>query len=91
MPVDISKDKLKRGDTVSYSRGKLTAIRWKDKKDVSLLSTIHNAEMVEVERRGVTTEKPKAVMDYNNTMGGVDSRPTPGCLSNSKEEGKKIL
>ena len=72
MPDDISKEKLKKGEIISYSRGKLTAMRWKDKKDVSLLSTIHNAAMVEVEKRDVLEMKPKAVMDYNNTMGGVD-------------------
>ncbi|KAJ4430756.1 hypothetical protein ANN_19347 [Periplaneta americana] len=44
------------------------AIRWKDKKDVVLLSTIHNPEMVMKNNE----LKPKVVIDYNDTMGGVD-------------------
>ena len=72
MPVDIGKEKLKKGEIETYTRGKVMTMRWKDKKDVSLLSTVHNNEMMIVEKRGVAVSKPKVVMDYNNTMGGVD-------------------
>ena len=72
MPEDLRKAKLKKGEVSAYERGKVTVLRWKDKKDVNLLSTIHNAEIVNVEKRGVVKSKPKLVLEYNNTMGGVD-------------------
>ncbi|XP_066958491.1 piggyBac transposable element-derived protein 4-like [Macrobrachium rosenbergii] len=72
MPSGLKQEKLQKGGMVAYKRRKVTAIKWKDKKDVVLLSTVHNTEMVETEKRGKLVKKPKLVMDYNNTMGGVD-------------------
>ncbi|GFX14334.1 piggyBac transposable element-derived protein 4 [Trichonephila clavipes] len=44
-----------------------------DKKAVCLISTIHNPEMVQVQsHKNEIRRKPKAVMEYNNTMCGVD-------------------
>ncbi|XP_064118960.1 piggyBac transposable element-derived protein 4-like [Macrobrachium nipponense] len=56
----------------AYRRGKVMAMRWKDKKDVVLLSTVHNSDEVEIASRRGTKKKPKVVVDYNHTMGGVD-------------------
>ena len=72
LPVGMKQEKLRKGEISAYTRGKLLALKWKDKKDVSLLSSIHNAEMVDVATRTGNIKKPKVVMDYNNTMGGVD-------------------
>ena len=48
-------------------------LKWKDKRDVTVLSTIHDNSMVKtVSRRGLETEKPKVIVDYNANMGGVD-------------------
>ena len=47
--------------------------KWKDKRDVMLLSTIHDDSMVEALEKGVKTiEKPKMIDHYNKSMGGVD-------------------
>ncbi|GFT18823.1 piggyBac transposable element-derived protein 4 [Trichonephila clavipes] len=43
-----------------------------DKKAVCLISTIHNPEMVQVQSHKNEIRKPKAVVEYNNTTGGVD-------------------
>ncbi|KAF8763526.1 PiggyBac transposable element-derived protein like [Argiope bruennichi] len=49
-------------------------LQWKDKKVLTMLSTIHNAALVSVESKISTTtkQKPKVVVDYNRSMGGVD-------------------
>ena len=47
-------------------------LRWKDKKDVAMLSTIHNPAMHDIETRQGPVKKPKVVCEYNHTMGGVD-------------------
>ena len=48
------------------------AIKWKDKKDITLLSTIHTDNLVEVETATRNKIKPKVIADYNHTMGDID-------------------
>jgi hypothetical protein len=69
MPEGFGQEKLECGAVAARQRGKVMAIRWKDNKDVSLLSTIHNAstETVLVKGNKLVT-KPKAVLEYNHTM-----------------------
>lgn len=65
--------KLKAGEIVAWQKGKMMALRWSDKKDVCLMSTIHNTSTVMVHTKGgKEIMKPQVVMDYNNTMGGAD-------------------
>lgn len=47
-------------------------LKWKDKKDVLMLSSIHNDERTMIENRGRRQEKPNVILDYNKNMGGVD-------------------
>ncbi|KAF2888882.1 hypothetical protein ILUMI_17291 [Ignelater luminosus] len=47
-------------------------MKWKDKKEICLLSSIHGVETVNLQKRGETILKPKLVHEYNDTMGGVD-------------------
>lgn len=73
IPKELQSKKLKRGEICAYQRGKVCIIKWMDKKIVTLLSTIHSPEMVEVaSHNNEIKRKPKVVMEYNNTMGGVD-------------------
>jgi len=66
-------EKLKRGDVRAWQKGKMMALRWKDKKDVCTMSTVHNAASSVVKTKGgKDIQKPNVVVDYNNTMGGVD-------------------
>ena len=75
MPQDIGpkKLKLKRGDIHVRTMGDLTAILWKDKRDVYLLSNIHNAppegNFRDNDGKAV---KPQIVEDYSRHMGYVD-------------------
>ena len=54
-------------------------MKWKDKRDVLILSTFHDNTFIEKRRRTRLTEdgvevilKPKVVEEYNLHMGGVD-------------------
>ncbi|EEC06595.1 PiggyBac transposable element-derived protein, putative [Ixodes scapularis] len=76
--------KLKKGEVGAFQRGKCMALQWRDKKLVTLLSTVYDATVVEgVNARNEKVVKPAAVYDYNNTMGGVDKSDQnlvqPGC------------
>lgn len=54
-------------------------LAWRDQRDVTMLSTVHNPSVVEIVRnkKGSTEKekvlKPTVIMDYNERMGGVDA------------------
>ena len=57
--------------------GDVTCVRWKEKRDVFLLSTKDRNEMTTAQRKGEggqmrTLDAPVIVADYNENMGGVD-------------------
>jgi hypothetical protein len=72
LPVNFKCWKVKKGDVVAWRRDKLLALKWRDKKDVTMLSTIHTSNVEEVQVQGKPVIKPKLVLDYNDSMGGVD-------------------
>ncbi|GFT65698.1 piggyBac transposable element-derived protein 4 [Trichonephila clavipes] len=73
VPKELLSKKIDKGQMIAYQRGKVCVMKWMDKKAVCLISTIHNPEMVQVQsHKNKIRRKPKAVMEYNNTMGGVD-------------------
>ncbi|KAJ8946938.1 hypothetical protein NQ314_008737 [Rhamnusium bicolor] len=80
LPNNLKNDnKLTRGERDWFTRReKLTCVKWKDKRAVTVLSTIHAPiESLPVGKRendGTTTKIncAKAVNDYTCCMGGVD-------------------
>lgn len=67
IPSEIKTKRLKK-----RYKGKLMVLKWKDKKDVLLLSSILNDEKTMIEKRGRSQEKPNVVLDYNKIIGGVE-------------------
>lgn len=76
MPQELKLLQLEKGEAVVFSTADMAAIKWKDKKDVVLLITMHNLEFAETEKTnrytGQKIVKPSVVIDYNKNMGGVD-------------------
>ena len=76
LPKAVTTAKLKRkGDCIFRRDGPLLCLKWQGKKDMLMLSTIHEAIFVEtgkVDRAGNKIEKPEAVYYYCSRMGGVD-------------------
>ena len=76
LPKAVTKAKLKKnGECVFRRDGPLLCFKWREKKDVTMLSTIHKAVFVETgktDREGNKIEKPEAVYYYCSRMGGVD-------------------
>ena len=80
MPLEISSAKLQKGEVVtSVVQEGMTALKWRDKRQVTMLSTIHDTTMVTKRRRsrlapgGVEeVQKPLMIDRYNMYMGGVD-------------------
>ena len=76
MPKDLEPKtlRLKRGDIRVRTRGDLTAVVWRDKRDVCLLTNIHDPPTegnYRDEHRN--TIKPVIVADYNHHMGLVNN------------------
>jgi hypothetical protein len=47
MPDEIKKAKLKKGENVVVYKDKLMIMKWKDKKDICLMSTTHDENLVQ--------------------------------------------
>lgn len=72
MLLKLKKVKLMNGEILAFQREKVRAIK-KDKKDLALLTTIHNTEMKEISSKiGMKKKKTVVVISYNDIMGGVD-------------------
>ena len=77
LPAEVKKKKgkqMKKGERiVLYERGtNVMVTQWRDKKDVSMMSTCVNDGNVIVKRAGKDKEIPRVVDFYNQHMGGVD-------------------
>ncbi|XP_069812926.1 piggyBac transposable element-derived protein 4-like [Dendropsophus ebraccatus] len=74
LPQQLVSWRLAKGQSLSFATDQLLAVKWSDKKEVILLTTVHTSTTVAVTERGSTTQKhkPLCVMDYNVHMGGVD-------------------
>ncbi|XP_041372668.1 piggyBac transposable element-derived protein 4-like [Gigantopelta aegis] len=75
MPRALKDRKLEADGVIYRRRRNLLALKWKDKREVSVLSTMHRAEIgCTAQRRSRLTPvvKPIAVLEYTRYMGGVD-------------------
>lgn len=63
-PKDVVQKKLKKGKIVSKrSDTNVLILKWRDKRDLFMISTKHTSEVVEHVVRGKIVKKPKVVMD----------------------------
>ncbi|XP_069992303.1 piggyBac transposable element-derived protein 4-like [Penaeus vannamei] len=73
VPTDLQAKASGDMDSRSTPTGML-CMQWRDRREVTLLSTIHKSEMVATRsRRGFERIKPQVVTDYNYGMNGVDT------------------
>ena len=79
IPKLVTTSKLAKGEVHSSCDDGVLSLKWKDKREVLMLSTFHDDTMIDKARRsraaqtGVETiQKPRVVEDYNKFMGGVD-------------------
>ena len=72
-PEAVSKKKLKKGEMVFQPSDDITITKWKDKRDVRMITNVFVPEIVEtVNRYGKTNDKPNVVDVYNQNMSGID-------------------
>lgn len=73
-PKVVVNTKLNRGQVVGLKNKKnVVVLKWKDKRDVLMLTTKHGSEMKEIDVRGGRKKsKPEAVIDYNSAKAFID-------------------
>jgi hypothetical protein len=74
-PSEVVKAKLRRGEVVdAYTNDGVCVFKWKDKRDVLMISSEFRSCMVDMpsRRRDGVVSKPEAVVKYNELMGGID-------------------
>ena len=72
MPRDLCNQPLDRGQMDYRRRGSVVAVKWRDKKDVFMLSTMHKPQLQHTRGRYEEKDKPEAVIHYIQNMAGVD-------------------
>ena len=76
LPTEYLKAKLKAGETLACKSDALLALKWKDKRDVVMLSSGHDSSSCQVTVRSrygrSSKSKPVVINDYNSHMAGVD-------------------
>ncbi|XP_068110989.1 piggyBac transposable element-derived protein 4-like [Hyperolius riggenbachi] len=72
LPPQVVSKKLKKGETCSQRSNELLALKFKDNRDVLVLTTIHSEATTTVRSRREHRVKPVAIVDYNKFMGAVD-------------------
>lgn len=68
---------IKPGEVQAQYSHPMTALKWRDKKDIYILSTIHSDVMApslkEDRATGLPVMKPQAVLDYSKSMASIDT------------------
>jgi len=65
----VKTNKLEKGEIIARHSGPVTVLKWRDKRNVIMVSTYHSADTQRVSNKGKETEKPLCVNDSNHNMG----------------------
>uniref|UniRef100_A0A2S2QM41 PiggyBac transposable element-derived protein 4 n=1 Tax=Sipha flava TaxID=143950 RepID=A0A2S2QM41_9HEMI len=73
-PRDVISKKLKKGELFAQqSSSNIVVMKWRDKRDIYLITTKHTDETIEIRRKtGDIIKKPLAVEDYNIGKSFID-------------------
>lgn len=72
-PPEVIKSKLRKGDVVArQNKNKTIVLKWKDKRDVLMLSTKHDDSVTTFMKKGKECTKPAVVLDYNKGKTFID-------------------
>ncbi|CAH2019884.1 unnamed protein product [Acanthoscelides obtectus] len=72
IPKKLKEKKLEHGEAYALFRKKIMLLKYKDKKEIVMISTLHDNQFVEKTKRGKVMKKPVVIEHYNKKMGGVD-------------------
>jgi len=70
VPKEMKNEKLEKGEIIARLSGPVTVLKWRDIRNVTMVSKYQSADTQIVSNKGKETEKPLCVIDYNYNMGG---------------------
>lgn len=75
LPRDLLDKKLEKGELIAKHSNNISIQKWKDKREVLIISTEHNGELIitGINKRGQEIVKPKSIFAFNKYMGGIDT------------------
>ncbi|OXA46903.1 PiggyBac transposable element-derived protein 4 [Folsomia candida] len=86
----VPPQRMQRGQVEVFSSNGVLNEFWKDKKVVRMISTVHEHNMVDVEKRdGTIVQKPKSVVDYNKNARGIDQGDMQMHFNSTKRKTRK--
>ncbi|CAG9558383.1 unnamed protein product [Danaus chrysippus] len=71
MPLLVKNKKLNRGEHIAAQKNNVTVLKWKDKRDVLMISTCHADEQTMSNGRNQRL-KPNMILEYNDRKKGID-------------------
>ena len=71
-PEFVKRARLKKGETVAVFHMKQLIMKWKNKRDIVLVSTFHDDSMDVVTSGQGVIQKPSVILACNKNMGEVD-------------------
>lgn len=72
-PQIVIDTKLKKGECISRQKEDVTVLKWKDKRNVLMISTTDGPDIEQItNKRKQVVQKPKMVLNYNKHMSGID-------------------
>lgn len=71
IPLLVKNKKLKRGEQIAAQKNHVTILKWKDKRDVLMVSTCHADEQTMSSGRN-PRPKPNMILEYNDRKKGID-------------------
>ena len=72
IPQRLVESRLSRGERACLRCNNLLAVKWRDSRNVFVLSTLHADTAVQIPTATGVVEKPLCIHEYNLNMGGVD-------------------
>jgi len=72
-PENVVKKKFKKGEIIaSQSNNNVVILKWRDKRDILLITTKHSDQIIEIQKRNKIIKKPLVVEDYNTGKSYID-------------------
>lgn len=91
-PPEVISKKLKKSEFIAQqSSNNIVVLKWRDKRDILIISTKHTDEFIEIRKRNRMIKKPLSVEDYNTGKSYIDrSDQMPSYSTPLKKNGEVV-
>jgi len=87
----VKDKKLEKGEIIARYSGPVTVIKWRDKRNVTMVSIYHSADTQRVSNKGKETEKPLCMTHYNHNGGSQFEVPVAAHVHGREEKNDQMV